>query len=154
MADVHTPEQRSYNMSRIKGRNTKPELIVRSALHRAGFRFRLHVKDLPGKPDIVLAKYKAVIFVNGCFWHYHDCDLFQMPVTRQKWWKAKLERTYNKDRENVVNLLLTGWRVLIIWECAFRNNKRIDEECLVHAIDIACTWLKSGSDYLEINKVN
>jgi DNA mismatch endonuclease (patch repair protein) len=124
MADVHPPEIRSYNMSRIKGKNTKPEIIVRKYLFKAGLRFRLHVKSLPGKPDIVLPKYKTVIFVHGCFWHGHEnCRYFVVPKTRTDWWMTKIDRNKQLDMQNVVRLKLQGWRVLVIYECELMREK-------------------------------
>src|ERR1019366_3020266 len=117
MADVHDKKTRSYNMSRIRSKDTKPELIVRSFLHRNGFRFRLHDKKLPGKPDIVLKKYKTVIFVHGCFWHGHKgCKYFVVPKTRTKWWLNKINR--NKELDAIHNKALrkSGWHIIEIWE--------------------------------------
>ena len=104
-------------MSRIRSRDTKPELWVRSALHKAGFRFRLHRGDLPGRPDLVLPKYGAVVFVQGCFWHAHHCQKGRVPGTRSEFWKAKLETNQRRDARNVRALRAAGWRVLTIWEC-------------------------------------
>ena len=102
MADVHTREQRSYNMAQIKSVNTKPEILVRSSLHAKGYRYRLHVKTLPGKPDIVLSKYHAVIFVHGCFWHGHaNCKYFKVPQTRTQWWLDKINRNRSLDKKNI-----------------------------------------------------
>ena len=125
MADVHSPETRSYNMSRIKGKDTKPEMIVRKFLFSKGFRYRLHVKSLPGKPDIVLPKYKTVIFIHGCFWHGHDgCKYFVVPKSRTEWWLNKIIGNISNDNRNNELLKLEGWRVLIIWECDLKPNKR------------------------------
>jgi DNA mismatch endonuclease, patch repair protein len=150
MVDVHTPRQRSFNMSRIKGKDTKPELLIRKGLYRRGFRYRLHVKGLPGKPDIVFTKYKAVVFINGCFWHYHDCYLFKMPATRQEWWQNKLEKTHQKDRGNINNLLMAGWRVLVVWECSFRKTKKIESKKIIEVVEQIEEWLFSGTDYKEL----
>lgn len=118
MADVHTKEQRSLNMSRIKNRDTKPEVRLRSLLHKAGCRFRLHGPDLPGRPDIVLPKHRTVIFVNGCFWHRHEgCRFTTMPATRPEFWQNKFEGAINRDRRNRVLLEEAGWKVVTIWEC-------------------------------------
>lgn len=117
MADSLTPEQRSERMSRIRSQDTKPELWVRSALHKAGFRFRLHRGDLPGRPDLVLPKYQAVIFVQGCFWHAHHCQNGRIPSTRSDFWRAKFDANQRRDARNVRALRATGWRVLTIWEC-------------------------------------
>jgi DNA mismatch endonuclease (patch repair protein) len=109
-------------MAAIKGSNTKPELAVRSALHRAGLRFRLHRKDLPGRPDIVLPKYKTVIFVHGCFWHRHGCANSVMPKTRREFWEEKLEGNRRRDSRQQRALRSAGWRVLVVWECAVRSD--------------------------------
>lgn len=125
MADVHEPETRSYNMSRIQAKDTKPEMIVRKFLHANGFRYRLHVKDLPGKPDLVLPKYNSVIFVHGCFWHAHEgCDYFKIPKTRTEWWKNKLYRNKERDKKNIKSLRREGWNVIIIWECEQKKNQQ------------------------------
>jgi DNA mismatch endonuclease, patch repair protein len=122
--DVHEPEVRSYNMSQIKGKNTKPEMMVRKFLFSKGFRFRLNVKTLPGKPDIVLSKYKTVIFVHGCFWHGHDnCKYFVIPKTRTDWWLNKLNRNKELDEKNLAALYQYSWRVLVIFECALKKNR-------------------------------
>jgi DNA mismatch endonuclease (patch repair protein) len=134
MADVHEPEVRSYNMSQIKGKDTKPEMLVRKFLHANGLRYRLHVKDLPGKPDIVLPKYKTIIQVNGCFWHGHDgCKYFVIPKTRTEWWKEKIEKTQLKDKDNNLKLSDMGWNIITIWECELKPNMR--EKALVDLVD-------------------
>lgn len=122
MADVHSKETRSYNMSRIKGKDTKPEMLVRKFLHANGFRYRLHVKDLPGKPDIVLPKYKAVIFVNGCFWHGHDCKYAALPKTRTDWWANKINGNMANDNKAIAALKKSGWKVIVIWTCKLKSN--------------------------------
>ena len=126
--DVLTPEQRRLNMSRIRGRDTKPELRIRCGLHRRGLRFRLHRKDLPGKPDLVFPRYRAVIFVHGCFWHGHGCHLSKAPATRPEFWETKISGNIARDRRVVANLIEGGWRVLIIWECALRGASKLTEE--------------------------
>jgi len=118
MTDVHDKVTRSYNMSQIKGSNTKPEILVRKFLFSKGFRYRINDKKLPGKPDIVLPKYKTVIFVNGCFWHGHEnCKYFKLPKTRTEWWKGKIEKTKINDLLNHMQLIEMGYKVLIVWEC-------------------------------------
>jgi len=117
MVDTLSPEGRSRLMSKIKGSNTKPELVVRSLLHRLGFRFRLHRRDLPGTPDIVLPKHQAVIFVNGCFWHRHTCKAGHVPKSRESYWAPKLDKTQSRDARNQAELVAQGWRVKVIWEC-------------------------------------
>lgn len=121
MADVHDKVTRSYNMSQIKGRNTKPEMIVRRFLHSCGFRYRLHVKGLKGKPDMVLAKYKTVIFVHGCFWHGHKgCRYFVVPKTRTGWWLNKIDKNKANDKQAVSMLVAAGWKVITLWECELK----------------------------------
>lgn len=123
MSDVHTKEIRSYNMSRIRGKNTRPEIIVRKFLHSKGFRFRLHKKELPGKPDIVLSKYNTVIFVHGCFWHGHkNCKYFIIPKTRTKWWFNKIDHNRQKDIQNHNMLKQTGWKIITVWECELKPH--------------------------------
>lgn len=123
MADVHSKEVRSYNMSKIKGKDTKPELLVRKFLHKHGFRYRLHVKDLPGKPDIVLPKYKTVIFVNGCFWHGHEnCKYYVVPKTRTEWWLTKIRGNITRGNTAAHFLQERGWKVMCIWECALKKD--------------------------------
>lgn len=109
-------------MSGIRGRNTKPEILVRSLLHCEGFRFRLHVRKLPGKPDIVLPRYRAVIFIHGCFWHGHDCPLYKLPNTRPDFWQDKIDRNQANDLRARTALLSAGWRVAVVWECALRGT--------------------------------
>lgn len=125
MADVHDIATRSYNMSQIKGQNTKPEMLVRKYLHAHGIRYRLHNKNLPGKPDLTLTKYHTVIFVNGCFWHGHKgCKYFVLPKTRTKWWQEKIEETKKRDIKAIQNLKAQGWKPLIIWECELKPEKK------------------------------
>lgn len=130
MADVHSKATRSYNMSRIRSKDTKPEMIVRQLLFASGFRFRLHRGDLPGKPDIVLPKYKTVIFVHGCFWHGHEgCRYFVVPKTRTEWWLNKINRNKALDEINAGKLQEMGWRVIQIFECSLKKAevKRMGE---------------------------
>jgi DNA mismatch endonuclease (patch repair protein) len=122
MADVVDAKTRSQMMSGIKGKNTKPEILVRKALHARGFRFRLHDKKLPGKPDIVLPKYKTVIFVHGCFWHKHDCKYFKWPKTRPDFWRDKIESNVERDEKHQQQLKELGWNVKIIWECEIKDK--------------------------------
>ena len=124
--DSLSPEQRARTMSRIKGRNTGPELLVRKLLHRMGFRFRLHARELPGTPDIVLPKYRTVIFVNGCFWHGHDCKKgSRRPKSNQDYWLTKISKNQKRDAVNQAALLNLGWDVLILWECELRNHDQL-----------------------------
>lgn len=134
MADRLTPDQRRLNMSRIRAKDTRPEFAVRRLLHRAGFRFRLHRRDLPGRPDIVLTRYRTVIFVHGCFWHGHGCSLFKMPATRTEFWSAKIESNRRRDEIAVAGLRETGWRSLWVWECALKGRGRLSQDILTDRI--------------------
>ncbi len=126
MVDHLTKEERSWNMSRIRSKNTKPEIIVRSLLHRMGYRFRLHRKDLPGKPDIVLPKYKIVIFVHGCFWHGHNvCKRSNIPKSNKDYWTHKIARNITRDKENNTKLKKAGWKILKIWECQTKDLNKL-----------------------------
>ena len=135
MADVMTPEQRSRNMAAIKGKDTKPELIVRKYLFSRGLRFRVQVRKLPGNPDIVLPKYNTVIFVNGCFWHGHEgCKYFRLPKSNVQFWKEKIERNVARDVRNEAELKALGWRVVCVCECEIKTVAQ-REECLKHLYD-------------------
>lgn len=131
--DPLTAEQRRRNMSAIRGKDTKPEMIVRRALHAAGLRYRLH-GNLPGKPDLVFPGRRAVIFVHGCFWHGHDCPMFKLPATRQDFWREKIERNQARDSENEAALLNAGWRVMTIWECALRGRDRLSPPAVASGV--------------------
>lgn len=123
--DVHSKETRSYNMSRIKNKNTKPEELVRKFLFSKGLRYRKNDKRLPGHPDIVLPKYKTVIFVNGCFWHGHQgCKYFVWPKSNEEFWKQKIGSNIERDKKNISALKQLGWNVLTIWECELKNNQK------------------------------
>ena len=122
MADNHTKDVRSKNMSHIRSTNTKPEENVRKYLFSKGFRYRKNVKGLPGCPDIVLAKYKTVIFVNGCFWHNHDCPRFVWPSSNEEYWIPKIKRNVERDKANQAELKAAGWNVIIIWECELKKK--------------------------------
>ncbi|TGE21541.1 DNA mismatch endonuclease Vsr [Hymenobacter aquaticus] len=125
MADKITPSQRSYNMSRIRSKDTKPEMTVRKWLHSQGLRFRLHRGDLPGKPDIVLPRYRTVILVHGCFWHAHEGQpCFKLPASRTEWWQQKLGRNKARDWQQQRALELQGWQVLVVWECELKPIRR------------------------------
>ncbi|HEY5569980.1 MAG TPA: very short patch repair endonuclease [Bacteroidales bacterium] len=126
MTDVHSKETRSKNMARIKAKDTKPEVLVRKHLFSKGFRYRLNVKKLPGKPDIVFAKYKTVIFINGCFWHGHEgCHYFTIPKTRTEWWSNKIQKNKERDKQEYEKLQQMGWRVLVVWECQLKPKERL-----------------------------
>jgi len=127
MADHLTAERRSWNMSRISAKNTKPELAVRSLLHRMGYRFRLHRKDLPGRPDLVLPKYGTVVFVHGCFWHGHKgCPRANIPKSSRSYWIDKLAKNAARDKRNQRKLRKEGWRVLTVWECRTKDLRRLE----------------------------
>jgi DNA mismatch endonuclease (patch repair protein) len=125
--DVHSPERRSKNMQAVRSKNTNPEIVVRKLIFAKGLRFRLHDKTLPGTPDIVLAKYRAVIFVHGCFWHGHNCHLFKSPATRPDFWREKLDSNRDRDTLHRAALREAGWRVLVVWECALKGRFRLEE---------------------------
>lgn len=136
MADVHSPETRSYNMSRIRGKNTKPEEFVRKYLFAQGFRYRKNDARLPGKPDIVLQKYKTVIFVNGCFWHAHEgCRYFVWPKNNAEFWKKKIGGNIERDSKNQRLLTELGWKVIVVWECELKHATSAETlNNLVHTI--------------------
>ena len=135
MADRVSPEKRSWMMAQVKSKNTSPELAVRSILHRLGFRFRLHVRKLPGSPDIVMRKHNAAIFVNGCFWHSHNCKFFSVPKSNTNFWQKKIQRNLERDRLGISELLAVGWRVAIVWECALKGRKKLALEVFRKQID-------------------
>ena len=134
-------------MAAIKGRDTSPELRIRKGLHSFGFRYRKHAKDLPGKPDLVFPKYRAVVFINGCFWHKHDCHMFKWPHTRHDFWQAKISRNADNDVRNMQMLTKAGWRVATVWECALRGRMRIGVES---SVQLLAEWLRSGNDSVTI----
>ncbi len=147
MADIVPAHVRSRMMSGIRGKDTKPELLVRRALHAAGFRYRLHERTLPGKPDMVFPKYSAAVFVHGCFWHGHDCHLFRMPSTRTEFWQAKISGNVARDVRAITLLRETGWRVGTVWECALKGREKLPVD------DIGATlavWLRGETPELEI----
>lgn len=141
MVDVVDPATRSRMMSGIRGKNTKPEQIIRKSLHQNGLRYRLHASQLPGKPDIVFPSRKAVILVHGCFWHGHDCHLFKWPSSRPEFWKTKISRNKAKDLEARSDLRGMGWRILTIWECSLKGKTRQPYEEVVEKI---VAWVKRG----------
>ena len=134
-------------MSRIRGKNTKPELVLRKALHAAGFRYRLHDRKLPGRPDIVLPRYRAVIMVHGCFWHGHDCALFRLPEERRDFWAGKIGRNRQRDATVRLELLAAGWRVCTVWECAMRGRGK---QALPELVEQCVDWLRSDVSETEI----
>ncbi|MCD7111839.1 very short patch repair endonuclease [Rhizobium sp. DKSPLA3] len=148
MADIVTPEVRSRMMSGIRGRDTKPEMILRRGLHAMGFRFRLHDRRLPGKPDMVLPRYRSVIFAHGCFWHGHDCHLFRLPATRTEFWEDKIGKNKARDRDAVLQLLTSGWRVATVWECAMRGRGRLASDSIETSL---ANWLRGEGKELELS---
>ncbi len=138
MVDVLTPEQRRLNMSRIRGRDTKPEMLLRRGLHARRLRFRLHRRDLPGCPDLVFPRFHAVVFVHGCFWHGHSCRMFKMPATRVGFWREKIDGNRKRDRRAQVKLSQDQWRVFTVWECALRGPGRQE---IGTVIDGIVRWL-------------
>ncbi len=147
MADVHNSETRSRNMAAIKSGDTKPEIMIRSGLHARGFRFRLHDKKLPGRPDLVLQKHRAVVFVNGCFWHGHDCPLFRWPKSREDFWRTKIRGNVERDHKNLDALRSEGWRTAIVWGCAIAGRDRLVPNEL---LDQLSQWLVHGEDFCTI----
>lgn len=147
MADIVDAATRSRMMAGIRGKNTSPELLVRRLLHRAGFRFRIHVRTLPGKPDVVLRKHRAVILVHGCFWHGHSCHLYRLPGTRTEFWSRKIARNQANDTRTVTALRKVGWRVAEVWECALRGKQRLPVETVSARLE---RWLRSASPRLEV----
>lgn len=150
--DPHSPDQRRYNMSRIRSVDTKPEIIVRRALHAAGFRFRLYDKSLPGSPDLVLTRYRSVVFIHGCFWHGHGCSQFRLPATRAEFWESKISANRVRDQQSLRHLRANGWRTLVIWECALRGRGRLSSEELLHLCAAffrsECAWQEvAGSEF-------
>lgn len=149
MTDVVDVETRSRMMANIRSKNTSPEILIRKALHARGFRFRVHVKKLPGTPDLVLPKYKAVIFIHGCFWHGHNCRYFRIPQTRHEFWMEKIAKNQVRDRQQLAALRVLNWRVLVIWECAVRTMKKQIAPVL---IDSVVYWLLQDSELTQIDE--
>ena len=141
MPDIHSPETRSYNMSRIRGKDTKPEELVRKYLFAQGFRYRKNDRKLPGKPDIVLPKYRTCIFVNGCFWHRHPgCKYTTMPQTRKEFWEKKFEENVSRDQRVYEELKKRGWNIVVVWECELKKDYRI------HTLDEICKCIINKND--------
>lgn len=150
MTDIVDKATRSRMMSGIRSGNTKPEIVIRKGLHREGFRFRLRQSGLPGKPDIVLPKYRVVILVHGCFWHKHHCSLFKLPDTRTDFWLTKLNGNASRDTKNIENLIRGGWRVAIVWECAMRGRRKMETADLIETL---ADWLKGEEKRIEVPKI-
>lgn len=148
MADVHDKSTRRRNMQAVRGKDTQPEIFVRRLLHARGFRFRLHNKKLPGKPDITLPKYKALIFVHGCFWHGHDCRRAQLPATNTEFWRDKIRSNQQRDRRNIDCLTATGWHILVIWGCALQGKERLSEQQITERLE---EWILSSTDNQQLS---
>lgn len=153
MADVVDSETRSRMMSGIRGKNTRPELFIRKGLHALGFRYRLHAKDIPGKPDVVFPKYGALVVVHGCYWHGHGCRYFKWPKSNKVFWKEKISSNKRRDRLNEKLQEQLGWRTLVVWECAIRKGLM---EQQFDVVDLAARWLTKGtrSAYLDESGVH
>jgi DNA mismatch endonuclease (patch repair protein) len=149
MADIVSKEARSRMMSGIRSKNTKPELVIRKGLHALGFRFVLHDRRLAGTPDIVLPKYRAAIFVHGCFWHGHDCSLFRWPATRQEFWRPKIERNKRLDEAAESAILVAGWRCAVIWECALRGTQKLGLDAVLKC---CAQWIQSDEPGLQLRE--
>lgn len=138
-------------MSNIRSKNTSPELLIRRALHARGFRFRVHAKNLPGTPDLVLPKFNAVIFIHGCFWHGHDCRHFKIPQTRQAFWIEKIGKNRIRDKQQMDTLRAANWKVLVVWECAVRAMKKQKTPAL---IDLITCWFQQGSEFAQLTEAD
>lgn len=150
--DTVDPATRSRMMAGVKGKNTKPEIEVRKSLFRKGFRYRINDRRYPGKPDVVLPKYKAIIFVHGCFWHGHDCGYFRLPATRPDFWEAKIATNITRDANTILRLRAMDWRICVVWECSLRGRARLHRlEIIANSIE---AWLISKSDYLELDRAS
>ena len=149
MTDVVDAATRSRMMSGIRGKNTSPELTLRQGLHARGLRYRLHVKTLPGKPDLVLPRFRAVILIHGCFWHGHHCRYFKVPQTRTEFWMGKINQNRARDQRDIAALQALGWRVLVVWECAVRAARKQPGFLL---IDYVAQWLRSDQPDSEISE--
>ncbi len=148
MMDVVSSKKRSQMMAGIHARNTKPEIAIRRLLHKSGFRFRIHNDELPGKPDIVLKKYRAIIFVHGCFWHRHQCHLFKWPKTRAEFWKTKINRNVLNDKKAIRDLHIADWRICVVWECSVKGTKKKSSS---HMEKLIKNWLDSNKNMVEIS---
>lgn len=148
MADIVSAQVRSRMMAGIRSKDTNPEMILRRGLHRRGFRFRLHDKQLQGRPDLIFPKFRAVIFAHGCFWHGHACRLFKWPSTRPEFWRAKIESNIERDRASQDQLKADSWRIGIVWECAMKGSNQLNIEAV---LDTCGEWLFSTSQRLEIS---
>ena len=148
MTDIVDKKTRSRMMAGIKGKDTQPELVIRKALFAKGFRYRLHSTKIPGTPDIIFSRFRALIFINGCFWHGHDCHLFKWPSSNITFWESKIRRNQEKDKKNYEILKKNSWRILVVWECALKGRKKID---LVSLIEWVQDWLLHSNKSCEIS---
>lgn len=149
--DIVGPEKRSEMMSGIRSKDTKPEIIIRKALYALGFRYRLHNKNIIGKPDLVLKKHNVLIFINGCFWHGHNCHLFKLPKTRTDFWENKIKTNQKRDKKVLTELGKSGWRIAIIWECAIKGKTKMNIDNLV--VDLS-EWIKTKNSAIIFQGVN
>lgn len=145
--DIYSVTQRSNIMANVKSKNTRLELVIRKGLHKLGFRYQLHRKDLPGKPDLVFPKFQAVIFINGCFWHAHNCHIFKWPSSRSEFWKNKIGANRVRDELNIQACITLGWKVLVIWECALKGKTRRNLNEVLHT---TANWLLYDNQSAEI----
>jgi DNA mismatch endonuclease, patch repair protein len=145
--DIVDKSKRSIMMAGIKDKNTRGEITIRKALHKFGFRYQLHRKDLPGKPDLVFPKHGAIIFINGCFWHAHGCHIFKWPSTRTEFWRDKIGKNKIRDERNIQSCISMGWRVLVIWECALKGKTRRNLNEVIHT---TMNWLLYDTQSAEI----
>ncbi|MDR0234580.1 MAG: DNA mismatch endonuclease Vsr [Zoogloeaceae bacterium] len=150
MADIVDSATRSRMMSGIRSKNTSPELFLRKGLHSLGFRYRLHVKELPGKPDMVFPRYGALIEIYGCFWHNHGCRYCKLPATNARRWENKIRENHARDQRNLGALLEAGWRCLVVWECAIRKSRRSPNE--LDSIQLVTQWLRTGGRFAAIDE--
>jgi DNA mismatch endonuclease (patch repair protein) len=148
LGDIVSPAVRSRMMAGIRTADTKPEMVIRRALHARGYRYRLHVRSLPGTPDLAFPSRRAVIFVHGCFWHGHDCHLFRLPSTRTEFWRAKINRNRENDKSSIERLSGAGWRSCTIWECALKGRNKIPVDQLA---DRVCHWLSGGAERFDLS---
>lgn len=147
--DIVSKEKRSQMMAGVRSKNTKPELFIRKTLYALGFRYRLHGKNIPGKPDLVLKKYNALIFIHGCFWHGHDCHLFKLPKTRTEFWQNKIRTNKERDDRIIQELTDKGWRIATIWECGLRGKRRMNPDELIEKL---ASWISSDKSSIVLQR--
>lgn len=152
--DIVSSIKRSEMMAGIRNKNTRPEMQVRKGLHALGFRYRIHAKDLPGKPDIVLPKYKTVIFVHGCFWHGHNCHLFKMPQTKTAFWSEKISKNRLNDDLAIARLQQLGWSIILVWECSLKGREKLDLETFLNLLTLQIRSPKSIQEIYGIKKAD